>query len=149
MLKLVLGTLSGAAIALTGSGALAADGASENLTLLCQGTDVAMIPYAGYAYGPPTRDMRIPSQIVVVLEDGAMRIKPPAAWAPVYAKKPSDGWYPLEKTSVDKFSIRGRLNFSRLDRYRLTIDRRTGAATFGAFSGICNSIASQRDATRF
>jgi len=85
----------------------------------------------------------------VVLEDGAVRIKPPETWAPVYAKRPSDGWYSLEKASVDKFSIQGRLELSRIDRYRLNIDRRTGAATFGAFSGICNRIASQPGATRF
>ena len=145
-----LGALSAAAVAFAGSSALAAD-APENLTLLCQGSDTTLTPYTGYGYsaGVPLRETRVPAQIVVVLEDGNVRVKPPGPWAPVYAKKSSDGWYPLEKTSVDKFSIKGRLELSRIDRFRLNIDRRTGAATLGAFSGICNRVASQPGATRF
>ncbi|TAJ72230.1 MAG: hypothetical protein EPO51_08960 [Phenylobacterium sp.] len=146
--------VTGLAAALV-AGAAAAQAAPDGdaLTLLCQGTEVAVLApmgwNRGYGLGGGYREGRQPAQLVIVLEGGKVRVRPPELTVPVYAKRAADGWYALTDTSVDKFTILGRANFSRIDRYKLNVDRRTGAVTFGTFSGICNRVASTPEATRF
>jgi len=133
-----------------------AAGAQERLDLLCSGTDAALtaIPptawsgryYAGQmAFG----ETRTAAQLSVTLEDGKVRVKPPKSSTPIFARGGKDGWYELSDAAVDRLSIKGRVKFNRLERARLEIDRRTGAATFGAFSGICQAVSSNPEATKF
>lgn len=139
------------AVGLTASTALAQDASAGQLTLLCQGSEMTVTPSAGYGYGNVggMREGRVPASLVVVVDNTSVRVKPPEIAIPVYVKRSKDGWYDLTETAVDKFSIRGKLRLSRIDRPKLNIDRRTGAATFGAFTGVCNRVAAATEATRF
>lgn len=139
----------GLAAALVAGAASAQDAAGEDLTLLCQGSETFLVPYAGYGYASGAYQARESAQLVVVVEGGKVRVRPPALTLPVYSKRSDDGWYTLSDVAVDKFVIRGKARLSRFDRYKLTVDRRTGAATFGAFAGICNRVADAPGATRF
>lgn len=141
-------------LAAIGSPALAQEAGDGGLTLLCQGSQILQIPAPsyGYAYGygyGTYREVRQGAQLVVVVDGGQVRVRPPELAVPVYAKRSEDGWYVLSNPKVDKFTIRGRANFSRIDRDRLNVDRRSGAVTFGTFTGVCNRVANGADATRF
>lgn len=145
-ISIVLGLVA----ALAAGAASAQDAASESLTLLCQGSETSPMPYASYGYTPWIyRQAQQPAQLVVVFEGGQLRVRPSTLSLPVYGKRSDDGWYKLSDVAVDQFAIRGRARFSPIDRYKLSIDRRTGAATFGMFTGICNRVASTAGATRF
>lgn len=143
----------GLAAALAAGAAAAQEAPDGALTLLCQGTEVSAIAplgfNRGYGAGMGYREGRQPAQLVVVVDGDKVRIRPPEITAPVYAKRSPDGWYALTDTSVDRFTILGRARFSPIDRFKLNVDRRTGAVTFGTFSGICNRVASTPEATRF
>lgn len=136
------------------SAASAQEGAS--LTLLCSGTDatvVAMTPYAWsgrtYAGGVGYGEGRAAAQLGVAVDGGKVRVKPPKSSVPLFSKETKDGWYELTDVTVDRLQIRGRMKWNRIDRAKLTIDRRTGAATFGAFSGACQSVLNSPEATKF
>ena len=49
-----------------------------------------------------------------------------------------DGWFELTKAEVDAMSIRGKASLGGMVNPRLEVDRRTGMATFGQFSGMYN-----------
>lgn len=130
--------------------------AQDSLTLLCSGTDatvVAMTPYAWsgrtYAGGVGYGEGRAAAQLGVAVDGGKVRVKPPKSSIPLFSKETKDGWYELTDVTVDRLTIRGRMKWNRLDRAKLAIDRRTGAATFGAFAGACSSVPNSPDATKF
>ena len=136
------------------SAAGAQDAAS--LTLLCAGTDatvVAMTPYRWsgrtYAGGVAYGEGRAVAQLGVAVDGGKVRVKPPKSSVPLFSKEAKDGWYDLTDVTVDRLQIRGRLKWNRIDRAKLNVDRRTGAATFGAFEGVCQSVRAGPDATKF
>ena len=149
------------AAALAGSPAAAQEPAA-GLTLLCTGTDavaVAIAPgalggrshYGGYhgAVISGVAQGRAAAQLGVTVEGAKVRVRPPKSSVPLFAKGSEDGWYELADVAVDRLSIKGRLKLNRLDRVRLDVDRRTGVATFGEFSGVCEAISSNPDATKF
>ncbi|HEY0649880.1 hypothetical protein [Phenylobacterium sp.] len=129
---------------------------AASLTLLCTGTDatvVAMTPYVwtGRAYygGVGYGEGRAAAQLGVAVDGGKVRVRPPKSSVPLFSKESKDGWYELTDVTVDRLQIRGRMKWNRIDRAKLAIDRRTGAATFGAFSGACSSVPNSPDATKF
>jgi len=126
----------------------------ETLNLLCRGTDavpVVMAPNAwssGRSLGGVVQGREI-AQLGVSVEGGKVRVKPPKSSVPLFARDDQGGWYELSDVAIDRVSIAGRLKWNRLDRSKLEIDRRTGAATFGAFFGVCQVVSTNPDATKF
>jgi hypothetical protein len=143
------------------SGLVLAGGASVSqaqeaapLTLFCTGTDATVtpvIPYTwsgrAYAGGMSYAESRTAAQLGIAVDGGKVRVKPAKGSVPVFSKESKDGWYDLTEVAVDRFSIRGRLKWNRLERVKLEVDRRTGAVTFGDFQGTCQPVAP--DATKF
>lgn len=129
---------------------------ADTLNLICSGTDTALYAMAPGYYGPrsynwglPLGETRIAAQLAVQVRDGQVRVRPPKGSVPLFAKKGDDGWYVLSDVAVDRLSIRGRIRFTPVDRATLKIDRRTGEATFGDFSGVCQAAPADPDATKF
>lgn len=133
-----------------------AQDAPANLTLTCIGTDsipVAIAPNAwsgryAYAMGGVVQS-RQAAQLGVIIEGGKVRVRPPQTSIPLFAKDDQGGWYELTDVAIDRLTIRGRLKWNRLDRSTLNIDRRTGVADFGAFSGVCQLVSTTPEATKF
>lgn len=130
--------------------------APVNLTLTCIGTDsipVAIAPNAwsgryAYAMGGVVQS-RQAAQLGVIVEGGKVRVRPPQTSIPLFAKDDQGGWYELTDVGIDRLTIRGRLKWNRFDRSTLDIDRRTGVANFGAFSGVCQVVSTTPEATKF
>lgn len=128
-----------------------------SLTLNCPGTDAmvtVMTPYAwsgrSYGGGLGYGEGRTAAQLGVMVDGSTVRVRPPKTSIPLFAKDAKDdGWYELADATIDKFVIRGRLKWNRLDSARLEVDRRTGQATFGAFVGACQVVSNSPDATKF
>lgn len=148
--------------ALAAASPAAAQEPAASLTLLCTGTDavaVAIAPgalggrsyYGGYhgAVISGVAQGRAAAQLSVSVDGGKVRVRPPKSSIPLFAKGSDDGWYELTDVAVDRLSIKGRLKWNRLDRARLAVDRRTGVASFGEFSGVCEAVSSNPDATKF
>jgi hypothetical protein len=135
-------------------GALAQE--ATQLSLSCIGTDAvvtAMTPYAWsgrtYAGGIGYGEGRAAAQLAVSVDGNKVRVRPPKTSVPLFAKDAKDGWYELTDVTVDKFVIRGRLKWNRLDRATLEVDRRSGQAVFGAFAGNCQAAPATPEATKF
>ncbi|TAL32498.1 hypothetical protein [Phenylobacterium sp.] len=151
-----IGVMGLAAATLIAPAAAMAQDAPANLTLTCNGTDsvpVAIAPNAwssryAYAMGGVVQN-RQAAQLGVIVEGGKVRVRPPKSSIPLFAKDDQDGWFELTDVSIDRLSIRGRVKWNRLDRSKLNIDRRTGAADFGAFSGVCQLVSTTPEATKF
>lgn len=132
-------------------------GSGETLRLVCAGSDtmlMAMTPYyhsgrTSYSGGMYFGEGRQPSQLELRVEGGKVQVKPPQGSVPMFSKGDKDGWYELSDVAVDRFAIKGRMKWNRLDRSSLAVDRRTGAVTFGSFSGVCQRAAANPDATKF
>lgn len=147
--------LAGAlAAALLAPAAAAQD--ATTLNLLCRGTDavpVALPPNAWssgrYATMGGVIQGREPALLGVSVEGGKVRVKPPKSSIPLFARDDEGGWYELSDVAIDRLSITGRLKWNRIDRSRLEIDRRTGAAAFGAFAGVCQVVSTNPEATKF
>jgi len=129
---------------------------TANLNLLCSGTDAVPVVLAPNAWsGRYSQAMggvvqgREAAQLGVAVEGGKVRVKPQKSAIPLFAKDDTGGWYELSDVAIDRLSISGRLKWNRLDRSKLKIDRRTGAATFGAFSGVCQVVSTNPEATKF
>jgi hypothetical protein len=129
---------------------------TTSLNLLCNGTDavaVILAPNAwSYRYAGAMGGVvqgREAAQLAVSVEGRTVRVKPPKSSIPLFGKGDKDGWYELSDVAVDRLAINGRLKWNRLDRSKLEIDRRTGAATFGAFSGVCHVVSTNPEATKF
>jgi hypothetical protein len=149
------GWLAGAlAAALMAPGAAAQE--TTTLNLLCRGTDAVPVIMAPNAWnngrygtmGGVVQGREL-AQLGVAVEGGKVRVKPPKSAIPLFAKDDQGGWYELSDVAIDRLSINGRLKWNRLDRSKLEIDRRTGAATFGAFSGVCQVVSTDPEATKF
>ncbi len=149
-----------ALVVLTGDGQaaeVAAAPAGETLRLVCMGSDamlMAMTPYyrsgrTSYSGGMYFGEGRQPAQLELRIEGGKAEVKPPQGSVPVFAKGDKEGWYELSDVAVDRFAIKARMKWNRLDRSALAVDRRTGAVTFGSFSGVCQRGAANPDATKF
>jgi hypothetical protein len=129
---------------------------AARLNLFCAGTDATLVPVTpytwggrGYIGGMGYGEGRTAAQLGVAVDGGKVRVKPPKSSVPLFSKESKDGWYELTDVTVDRLAIRGRLKWNRIDRLRLDIDRRTGAATFGAFQGVCQAVPNVPDATKF
>jgi hypothetical protein len=151
------GVIGAAAALLLGGAAQAQSGGSDRLVLLCSGSDTVLMavtpynelgrtPYYGAMY---FGEGRTTAQLGVTVEGGRVRVKPPKGSIPILAKETKDGWYDLTDVAVDPLTIKGRIKWNRIDRSRLNVDRRTGAATFGSFTGVCQKASSDPDATKF
>ena len=149
------GWLAGAVVAaLMVSGAAAQE--TTTLNLLCRGTDAVPVVMAPNAWssgrygtmGGMTQGREL-AQLGVSVEGGKVRVKPPKSSVPLFAKDDNAGWYELSDVAIDRLSINGRMKWNRLDRSKLEIDRRTGAATFGDFSGVCQVVSTTPEATKF
>lgn len=151
-----IGLMGLAAATLIAPAAAMAQDAPANLTLTCIGTDsipVAIAPNAwsgryAYAMGGVVQS-RQAAQLGVIIEGGKVRVRPPQTSIPLFAKDDQGGWYELTDVAIDRLTIRGRLKWNRLDRSTLNIDRRTGVADFGAFSGVCQLVSTTPEATKF
>ncbi|WP_296600531.1 hypothetical protein [Phenylobacterium sp.] len=158
-----ISTVIGAALAV---GVLAAGGpgaaeeapaGGETLRLVCMGSDtmlMAMTPYyrsgrTSYSGGMYFGEGRQPAQLELRVDGGKAQVKPPQGSVPMFARGDKEGWYELSDVAVDRFAIKGRMKWNRLDRSALAVDRRTGAVTFGSFSGVCQRGAANPDATKF
>lgn len=142
-LGLVMAAALGAAAAAQPQVQAFAGGAETNrLILLCSGTDTTSVSTtrAVTGYSASSGYARVPAQLGVMVEKGAVRVRPPATTTYVLGKPESDGWYVLEKPEVTEFLIRGRSAGSSMLGSKLDVDRRTGAATFGDFSGVCRTV---------
>lgn len=152
----VIGTAVVAALLAVGS-AEAQSGDGERLVLLCSGSDavlMAVTPYYELGRTPYYGSMyfgegRTTAQLGVMVDGGKVRVRPPKGSVPLLVKDSKDGWYDLTEAKVDAVSITGRMKWNRVDRSRLNVDRRTGAATFGSFTGVCQKASSNPDATKF
>lgn len=134
----------------------AAQEAGARLNLICTGSDAVLtVMEPSYRYGRPygygmmIGEGRQAAQLGVMVENGAVRVKPPKSSEPLFAKDDRDGWYDLTDVSIDRLTIRGRLKWNRLDRSKLVIDRRNGQATFGGFSGMCAPVTEAPEPTKF
>lgn len=144
-----------AAAAMTAPGpTMAQDGA--NLNLVCRGIDAVPIvlpsnPWsANYAMSTGVVVQgRQPAQLEVAVEAGKVRVKPPESSIPFFARDDQRGWYELTEVAIDRLSINGRLQWNRVTRSKLAIDRRTGAVNFGSFQGVCQVASTAPDTTRF
>lgn len=151
-----IGLMGLAAATLIAPAAAMAQDAPANLTLTCIGTDsipVAIAPNAwsgryAYAMGGVVQN-RQAAQLGVIVEGAKVRVRPPQTSIPLFAKDDQGGWYELTDVAIDRLTIRGRLKWNRLDRSTLNIDRRTGVADFGAFSGVCQLVSTTPEATKF
>lgn len=154
--KFIGGGILGAALVLFApAGAAAQDNA--NLTLACTGSDASAVVLAPnawswrnspYALGGMSQG-RVPAQLGVLVEGTKVRVRPPNTSVPLFSKDGQDGWYELTDVAIDRLAIRGRIKWNRLDRSRLDIDRRTGVASFGSFSGVCQLVSTNPEATKF
>lgn len=142
---------AGAAQAQPQTQAFAGGAPADRLVLLCSGTDTIQITTNRIAtgYGTTAGYARIPAQLGVMIEKGAVRIRPPATSTYVTGKAEADGWYVLEKPEVTEFLIRGRTATTALLNSKLDVDRRTGAAVFGDFVGVCRSVTTNTGGTVF
>lgn len=137
--------------------AQAPGGGGESLNLLCIGSDSVLVTrtpslQAGRAFYLDSLSFgegRASAQLGVMVQDGRVTVKPPRGSVPMFAKGGKDGWYELTNASVDRLSIKGRMKWNRIDRWALSIDRRSGAATFGDFTGVCQRASASPDATKF
>jgi len=155
----IIGAAALSAALLAGGAVQAQDaaGGGETLRLVCTGSDamlMAMNPYhrsgrTTYAGGMYFGEGRAPAQLELHVEGGKVRVKPPKGSVPMFSKDDKDGWYELSDVAVDRFAIKGRMKWNRLDRSALEVDRRTGAVTFGSFTGVCQRGATNPDATKF
>lgn len=153
--RLMDGWLPGVLAAALMAPAAAAQEAT-NLNLLCSGTDAVAVTLTpniwSYRYSGAMGGVvqgREPAQLAVSVEAGKVRVKPPKSSVPLFAKDDAGGWYELSDVAIDRLSINGRLKWNRLDRSKLEIDRRSGAVTFGAFSGVCQLVSTNPEATKF
>ncbi len=129
----------------------------DRLSLICVGTDtmvMAMNPYyrwgrTSYSGGMVFGEGRAPGQLAVMVEGGKVRVRPPETSEPMFSKKSDDGWYELTDVSIDPLSIKGRLKWNKIDRSKLSIDRRNGEVTFGAFTGVCQAASANPDKPKF
>lgn len=131
--------------------AFAGGAPTDRLILLCTGTDTIQITTNRVAtgYGAATGYARIPAQLGVMLEKGQVRVRPPATSNYMVGKADPDGWYELDKPEVSEFLIRGRSAITGLLSSKLDVDRRTGAAVFGDFVGVCRSVTTNTGGTVF
>lgn len=153
---LIGGQVIGAVAAVLVAPTAAAAQETANLTLACNGTDaspVVLAPNAwswrnSYAMGGMVQG-RVAADLGVIVEAGKVRVRPPKSSVPLFAKDDQDGWYELTDVAIDRLAIRGRMKWNRVDRSKLNIDRRTGVITFGAFSGVCQLVSTNPEATKF
>jgi hypothetical protein len=152
--RLMDGLPGALAAALLASAASAQE--ATTLNLLCSGTDAVPVVLAPNAWsGRYPQAMggvvqgREAAQLGVAVEGGKVRVKPSKSAIPLFAKDDKAGWYELSDVAIDRLSISGRLKWNRLDRSKLEIDRRTGAATFGNFAGVCQVVSTNPEATKF
>ena len=145
-----------AALVVQAGAAQGQEAAGDSLSLLCTGTDAMTVaspntwPGGYYANEMRVREVRTAAQMSVAVENGAVRVRPPRGSEPIiFGKDSKDGWYDLTDVSIDRLTIKGRLKYNRIDRPKLSIDRRTGEATFGGFIGVCRVVATSPEATKF
>ena len=151
--------LGGLLVAALAASPAAAQEPAASLMLVCNGTDAvpatitpgAMGGGGRYYYGAvgALAQGRAAAQLGVSLDGGKVRVRPPKSSVPLFAKDSDDGWYDLTDVAVDRLSIKGRLKWNRIDRVRLDVDRRSGMVSFGEFSGVCQSVSTSPDATKF
>lgn len=144
-------TLTAAAAAQPQVQAFAGGAPTDRLILLCTGTDTIQITTNRVAtgYGAATGYARIPAQLGVMLEKGVVRVRPPATSTYMVGRADPDGWYELDRPEVSEFLIRGRSAITGLLSSKLDVDRRTGAAVFGDFVGVCRSVTTNTGGTVF
>jgi hypothetical protein len=153
--SIILG--AAAILAAVGGGAQAQDASGgDSLRLVCTGTDATLLAMPDtsssrqyYSGGMGLGEGRTAAQLGVAVENGQVRVRPPKSSTPLFSKKSKDGWYDLADVNVDRLAIKGRLKFNRIDRATLNVDRRTGEATFGDFSGLCRVVSTSPEATKF
>ena len=145
------------AVALAGGAAQSQGAGGDQLVLLCVGSDATVLavtpfydlgrtPYYGSMY---YGEGRAAAQLGVIVDGSQVRVKPPKTSIPLLARDGKDGWYDLTDVAVDAVSIKGRIKWNRLDRSSLNVDRRTGAASFGSFTGVCQKASNSPDGTKF
>ena len=151
-------SLGVAGVLLLGWGAPAAAGSdAAPLSLSCRGTlDAVAVrearltssldagvtaDRAGAATLRPTRTL---GRMTVVVQDGAVKMRPSAPLRPgANGKRSADGWYTLSDAQVSDARIAGvapyRDDLGR--RLTLVVDRRSGEVRFGGFAGGCEDVA--------
>ncbi len=92
-----------------------------------------------------------PSRLSVAVNAGTVRVRPGEATGPgFFQKKSRDGWYDLSDVAITETAIDGKAPYGGLlGKLKLHIDRRTGDAEFGPFSGACEKTADHPDARKF
>lgn len=91
----------------------------------------------------------VPARLSVVIRDGEARVKVPPGLQPMLGKAGEDGWWPVQQLAVSDTSIRGVVKLGLISSPRLLVDRLTGDATFGSFTGVCEKAPEEAQGRRF
>ncbi|MCR5879441.1 hypothetical protein [Phenylobacterium sp. J367] len=89
---------------------------------------------------PTYGEVRVPARMSIAVAGGAIRVRPPENNRPgLGQKKSADGWYEMGEVEIAETQIRARAPYGGIlsGKLRLTVDRQTGDARYGDFTGVC------------
>ena len=102
---------------------------------------------------PVYGEVRVPAHLTLSILGSVVRVRPSDNTGPglVSGKRSADGWYALSEVVISETQIQGKAAWGGLlsGKHRLKLDRITGDARFGSFSGVCEKAAADPQARKF